>query len=691
NQSTIYIPENIQSRQIIAHVAVNDLDSNENGRLEWHIESDLLQTKTIDNQSFLLLIRNNVLIDREKQDYHKLILFVNDKGVPKKTIQMEYDIRITDENDNEPIFNETNCNIQLLENKTYGPLFIVNAYDIDINENSRITYKIVPPNDKYFYITFNGEVYANNTLDYTITRNYEIEIMAQDNGTPIRLNKTKQCIISIQNSNEHQPIFEKNYYKYHLTENTQVPLIIGQIRAYINHDYYEQLHYSIQSNITYLPFSIDEHGTLILVGTLDFEQIQQYNFFVHVRDNRQLTNTVPVQIDIKNVNDNCPKIHLTSDVFYINRDNSAINGNNSEQLGQIQIEDADNDTAILKILNSQQSPVQLIQLSHNQYSIHTIDKSKLVEGLYLIEINVFDGHDTQIERCDLTVKIMIICGTNRTNKTVALLLGKQELLKIQQQKRTLSTSSTTIRRYYYYIIAFLCFIIVISFSTILMAICLRTIISNAQSRRYNCKRKTIEYQQQQQQQRLYDIYMGDDGSSDGGTGGSSNNTGKKDDSLLHERQMLVSGDDTSFESDSTNERTKHTLSPNVNAGETLLRPCFGDRSIRIRNSYPLPYFSMKNILENGILASTTCKPRDSGYESMDVDSSLPLQQQQPEHQIHHTKGLLIGRDFNNTTNERPSPLQQHSSINNLHYFKETEMQTFRKPTVRLAEEEKVDV
>ncbi|CAF1538480.1 unnamed protein product, partial [Didymodactylos carnosus] len=483
NRSTIYIRENIQSGQIIAHVAVNDLDSNENGQLEWKIESKLLQTKTIDNQSFLLIIRNDMIIDREKQDHDKLILIVNDKGIPKKTIRMEYNIIVMDENDNEPIFNETNCNIQLIGNKTYGkylksivisknlgrvphkdPLFIVNAYDIDINENSRISYKIAPPNDKYFYITFDGEVYVNNTLDYETAREYKLEIIAQDNGISVQLNKTKQCLISIQNLNNYRSIFEKDNYEYYLDENSQVPSTIGQIHVN-DYDHTKQLYYSLISNITFLPFSIDEYGTLILVRPLDYEQIKQYNFFVNVKDNEQLKINVPVRIYVQNINDNCAKVHITSNIFYINIDNLTDNYDNRKQLGQIQIEDADNDTAILTILNSQQSPVELIQLSHNQYSIFPVNKSKLFEGQYLIEVNVFDGHYTYIERCDLAIKIMVVCGTNQTNKTRALLLGEEELLRILQQKSTSITSSTKIHRYYYYLITFLCFIIVLSFGT----------------------------------------------------------------------------------------------------------------------------------------------------------------------------------------------------------------------------------
>ena len=68
-------------------------------------------------------------------------------------------------------------------------LFQVHATDLDLNENGRITYSILPPYDYLFEINDQGEVFALDSLNQSSF--YPIRIMANDHGQPNQLNSVQ--------------------------------------------------------------------------------------------------------------------------------------------------------------------------------------------------------------------------------------------------------------------------------------------------------------------------------------------------------------------------------------------------------------------------------------------------------------------------------------------------------------------
>ncbi|CAF1149125.1 unnamed protein product [Adineta steineri] len=200
NNSIISIPENIPIGQILAHISISDQDSGLNSEMSYKIEegNDIIGIKILDQKSFLLII--NHLIDREDENIksNKFILIISDNGKPSKSIRLEYQINIIDLNDSPPKFNQSlKCNLHLnisINQTLDQPLFKVQATDLDLNDNSLISYSILSPYDDLFMINDQGEIF---NLEYLNHSYYHFQIMAIDHGKPIRLNSTYDCYISI--------------------------------------------------------------------------------------------------------------------------------------------------------------------------------------------------------------------------------------------------------------------------------------------------------------------------------------------------------------------------------------------------------------------------------------------------------------------------------------------------------------
>jgi hypothetical protein len=153
----------------------------------------------LDERSFLLVI--NQLIDREDENMkiEKFILIIYDHGKPEKSIRLEYRINIIDLNDSPPKFNQSiRCNFDLDYTKNrsknlHEPLFQVQAIDLDLGDNGRISYSILPPYENLFMINNQGQIFNFEDLNES---SYHLQIIAIDHGKPVQLNSTYDCYIS---------------------------------------------------------------------------------------------------------------------------------------------------------------------------------------------------------------------------------------------------------------------------------------------------------------------------------------------------------------------------------------------------------------------------------------------------------------------------------------------------------------
>ncbi len=250
NNSIISIVENTPIGQILAHISIFDQDSGLNGEMSYRIEegNEIIGIKILDERSFLLVI--NQLIDREDENMkiEKFILIIYDHGKPEKSIRLEYRINIIDLNDSPPKFNQSiRCNFDLDYTKNrsknlHEPLFQVQAIDLDLGDNGRISYSILPPYENLFMINNQGQIFNFEDLNES---SYHLQIIAIDHGKPVQLNSTYDCYISKSRNRNlghlNKPIkiriFKYNYLLFLIKE------ILNQIKHIIYMFLFLENHY----------------------------------------------------------------------------------------------------------------------------------------------------------------------------------------------------------------------------------------------------------------------------------------------------------------------------------------------------------------------------------------------------------------------------------------------------------------
>lgn len=139
-----------------------------------------------DHHVALDLVLGNKL-DRETQEFYSLTIEAFDGGIPARTGTLLVNIHVLDENDNPPVFNQTEYHASVPEHTpVLSPVCQVHATDLDLGDSGRITYEInrrqSDPNEVFSINETTGVVYLNKPLDFEAQAFHELIISAIDNG-----------------------------------------------------------------------------------------------------------------------------------------------------------------------------------------------------------------------------------------------------------------------------------------------------------------------------------------------------------------------------------------------------------------------------------------------------------------------------------------------------------------------------
>ncbi|XP_048371667.1 protocadherin beta-1-like [Sphaerodactylus townsendi] len=129
---------------LVVLFAVTDRDSGNNGRTLCSMEMNLpfLLKSTVNNYYQLVTQRP---LDREKVPEYNITITATDRGSPRLTSIRTISVKISDVNDNPPVFEKAKYEMQLWENNIPGLLMgSVQAVDLDEGQNAQVTYSLVP-------------------------------------------------------------------------------------------------------------------------------------------------------------------------------------------------------------------------------------------------------------------------------------------------------------------------------------------------------------------------------------------------------------------------------------------------------------------------------------------------------------------------------------------------------------------
>ncbi|XP_047209237.1 protocadherin gamma-A11-like isoform X10 [Girardinichthys multiradiatus] len=209
------IPEDSALNTVIAMINIKDLDSGKNGQVRCYISPELPFKIRSSTPNFYSLVSDDVL-DRETAPAYNITITAVDEGLPSFSANKTINLKISDVNDNAPVFPQSFFTAFVSENNSPGmSLLSVKASDKDHGNNARISYFLEDNQvsgmsaSSYFSVNAeSGEVVAVRSFDYEQLREFNIRVKAQDGGSPpLNSNVTVKILIQDQNDNPPQVLY----------------------------------------------------------------------------------------------------------------------------------------------------------------------------------------------------------------------------------------------------------------------------------------------------------------------------------------------------------------------------------------------------------------------------------------------------------------------------------------------------
>nr|XP_012147456.1 PREDICTED: protein dachsous isoform X1 [Megachile rotundata]XP_012147457.1 PREDICTED: protein dachsous isoform X2 [Megachile rotundata] len=238
---------------------------------------------------------------------HVLTVAARTSGPDPLEAYVKVVVRVSDVNDNPPVFTQTQYSATVLEGNVKGDFVVkLSASDADQGMNSRILYHIVDGNpDNAFTISppYSGIVRTNIVLDREIREKYRLTIIATDQGNP-QLTGTAALSIRVIDINDNQPTFPEHRI-ISASEGTAVGTVLTTITAN-DVDSSPALIYRFGNVTSPGPFSIDKYGgKVVLRRRLDAETRSEYSLQVIASDGIHEA-TTDLVVRVTDLNDNAP-------------------------------------------------------------------------------------------------------------------------------------------------------------------------------------------------------------------------------------------------------------------------------------------------------------------------------------------------------------------------------------------------
>ena len=149
-------------------------------------------------------------------------------------------------------------------------------------------------------------------------------------------------------------------------------------------------------------FSIDRSGRLTLQGPLDYEQRQNYSFFIYCTDSRQNQDFTVVNVNVLPENDNSPFFDQALMIFNV----SVPISSTPYTIGRIEANDNDIDDGDTLIYSIEDNPY--FSLDENENIVLEVLPSDPLQDTFVLEAEASDGQFTA------TTTILILLSTRQT-------------------------------------------------------------------------------------------------------------------------------------------------------------------------------------------------------------------------------------------------------------------------------------
>ncbi|XP_051565146.1 protocadherin-8-like [Myxocyprinus asiaticus] len=209
-----FITEAAAEESFVALISTSDKDSGSNGYVRTTLQGhDHFKLQQAYSDTFMIV--TTTTLDRETISEYNLTVISEDLGTPPFKTFKQYTIRITDENDNAPLFSKDVYDVSVVENNVPGSyITTVVARDLDIGKNGKVSYSLVDSKtpDGSPISTFvsvdplSGSLYSLRSFNFEALKEVEFAVKANDKGSP-PLSSTTLIKVHVVDENDNYPYF----------------------------------------------------------------------------------------------------------------------------------------------------------------------------------------------------------------------------------------------------------------------------------------------------------------------------------------------------------------------------------------------------------------------------------------------------------------------------------------------------
>ncbi|XP_077073192.1 protocadherin 8-2 [Siphateles boraxobius] len=235
-------------------------------------------------------------LDREQIAEYNLTVVAEDFGVTPLRTVAHYIIRLTDVNDNAPVFSAKIYDGFIEENQLPGTyITTILASDLDSGLNGEITYELFDADtntvSRFAIMNQAGNVYALQSFNHEVTRRLDLRVHASDRGWP-QLHSNAILVINIVDQNDnapvitHPPLLNNRSAEIALPRDAPVGYIVTRITA-------KDPDAGLNAELTYklydggdFGFAIDPNtGEIYINRKIAYDESDMWRVVVTVNDN----------------------------------------------------------------------------------------------------------------------------------------------------------------------------------------------------------------------------------------------------------------------------------------------------------------------------------------------------------------------------------------------------------------------
>ncbi|KAK3521172.1 hypothetical protein QTP70_000502 [Hemibagrus guttatus] len=209
------VGENSPVGTTVAVINVEDADSGKNGLVQCKINENVPFKIESTLSDYYALITDEIL-DRENIAEYNITILASDQGSPARHNNKTLNVKISDVNDNPPVFSSEEYKTFVIENNSPGvAVLTVKASDADWGPNARISYFLEdnnihgnPVNSLISVNSESGVIHAIKAYDYEQMKSFSFNVTARDGGSPpLSSEVTVTIIVQDQNDNAPQVLY----------------------------------------------------------------------------------------------------------------------------------------------------------------------------------------------------------------------------------------------------------------------------------------------------------------------------------------------------------------------------------------------------------------------------------------------------------------------------------------------------